>query len=120
MIQWKGVHVEFLFVEHTSTVSARKFPDRQPERKLKIGCTEGRIQKNSESFRAEDIERSFTSIEMKRTEQAGDAVQVIAVKVPNENRMNAAPPDTCTHELDLGSLAAIEKKDVAFADQRSR
>ena len=87
---------------------------------MKIGCTECRVQKNSKAFRAEDIERSFTSIEMKRAEQADNAIQVIAVKVPDEDRMDAAPSHTCTHKLDLGSLAAIEQKNVAFADQRSR
>ena len=120
MIQRKRVHVKFFFVQHTATVSAGKLPDGQTECKLKIGRAECRVQKNFQALRAEDIERSFTPVEMKCAEQAGNAVQMVTVKVTDEDRMDAAPPDARAHELHLCSLAAIEQKNVAFADQRSR
>ena len=87
---------------------------------MKIGCAECGVEKNSKPFRAENMERSLTSIQMMRAEQAGNSVQMITVEVTDENRMDAASADSGPHQLHLSALAAIEQKDVAFADQCSR
>jgi len=52
---------------------------------------------------------------MKCAEQAGDAVQVIAVKMADKDRMDATALDARSHQLQLRSFAAVEQKHIAFA-----
>ena len=55
---------------------------------------------------------------MKRTEQSGDAVEVVAVKMPDEDRMDPTSLYTRAHQLQLRAFAAVEQKHVAITDER--
>ena len=120
MVQRKRVHVKLFFVEHTAAISTRKFPDCQPEIELEIGGPKRGIQKNPDAFRPENVQRRFAPVEMERTEETGNPVKVIPVKVTDEDRMDAAAPDAGAHELHLRSLTAVEQEDVALTNQCSR
>jgi hypothetical protein len=54
---------------------------------------------------------------MKCAQQAGYAVEMIAVKVSDEYRMNTAPLHAGSHQLQLRALAAVEKEHIAFTNE---
>jgi len=116
VIERKRVDVKLILIEDTSAVPAREFLNRQLESELKVGSAERGVQENTQTFRPEHVQWRLASIKMKCAEQAGDAVQVIAVKMANKDRMDATALDARSHQLQLRSFAAVEQKHIAFAD----
>src|SRR5262245_4592138 len=57
---------------------------------------------------------------MKRAEQTGDSVKVVAVKVSDEDRMDATAFHGRTHELNLRTFAAVEQEHVALTHKSCR
>src|SRR5262249_22466722 len=105
-------------IQNTSTVTSRELLNRQFEGELKFRCPKSSVQKHTQPFGSKHVERGFAGVQMESAQQAGDAVEVIAVKMSDKYRMNSAPLHAGSHQLQLRSLAAVEKEHIAFADQR--
>ena len=84
MIEGERVDIKILFVQHSSTISAWEFPNRELERKLKVRCSKRSIQKNAKAFGPEHVQRFFSAIKVEGAEQSGDAVEVVSVEVSDE------------------------------------
>src|SRR5262245_59970440 len=117
MIQPLCIDIKLFFVEHAPAIASRKFLNGQFEHEFVFCRAKGGVKKCSNSFRPENVQRCFASVEMKCAEQARDAVEVISMEMSDENRMNAASLHAGSHELQLRALTAVEEKHVSFTDQ---
>ena len=76
------------------------------------------VQKVQQSFRSVDAERSLTVIQVQGAQQPADTVEMVSVKMPDEDRMDLVSPHAGAHQLHLGAFSAVEQKHIAIADQR--
>src|SRR5262249_28759507 len=117
MIQWQCVNVELILIEDASTITSRKFLHVELERELQFGSAKCSLQENPEAFGSKNVQRCLAAVEMKRTQQASDAVEMIAVKVSNEDRMDPTSFHARPHQLQLRAFTAVEQEHVTFTDQ---
>jgi hypothetical protein len=117
MVERHGVDTEFLFIKRSAAEPARELLNFQSELKLEIAGSECRIQKRTKAFRTEDVERLFAAIEMEGTDQSGDPIQMVTVKMPDKNAVNMASFNAGAHDLQLGAFTAVKEENVAFANQ---
>src|SRR5262245_2344834 len=101
MIQRQRVNIKLVFVQNASTKAAREFLDLESELKLQIARPESRIQKIPQSFGPEHIQRLLPPVEVQRADQPRDSIQMVAVKVTDEDAVNPASFDPRPHDLQL-------------------
>jgi hypothetical protein len=108
MVEWKRVDGKLFLIQNAASIAAWKFLDSQFERELEVGGSKRRIEESPEPFGPENVQWRFAPVQMKSTEQAGNAVKMISVKMADENGMDTAALYAGSHELELSALAAIE------------
>src|ERR1051326_5277598 len=108
MIERQRFDEKFVLIENTAPKPTRKFLQSYFKGELEIGTSKGCAQEHAQAFRTEDVQGRFTPVQMQRAEQTGNAVEVIAVQMPDEDRVNAAPLDCRPHELQLSAFTAVE------------
>src|SRR5689334_4577553 len=108
MIQPQGFDVVVFLVENPPAETARKLLERDLKRELQIRTAERRAEKRPQALRTKHVQWCFASVKMKGTQQAGNAVEMIPVKMSDENGMNAASFHSGPHELKLGAFATVK------------
>ena len=108
MVEWKRIDGKLVFIQNTTPIAPWEFLDSEFECELEIGSPKRCIKECPEPFGPENIQWPFAPVQMKSTEQAGNAVKMISVKMADEDGMDTAALYAGSHELELSALAAIE------------
>src|SRR4030095_9752214 len=109
--------VKLFLIHDAAAIPARKLLNCEFKRELQVGRAKGSVQKYTQPLGSEYPQRRFTPVEVKCAEQAGDSVEMVAVQVADEDRMNAAAFHARSHQLQLCAFAAVEQENIAFAHQ---
>jgi len=73
-----------------------------------------------ESGRADDIERTVALVQGERPDQAGEPVDVVAVKVRQKNGLERPGAEVRFGEAGLGAFATIEHEEFTLAEEGER